>query len=88
MNLIQRFIVRQQLKYIQREVSMSGWKTKLAGIAGLLTGAGTAIHGFTAGDWGQVYQGWLIAVGGLTALGVGHKLDKVTLAVKAVLPNK
>ena len=88
MNILQRFIVRQQLLYIQKEVAMSGWKTKLAGIAGLLTGAGAAIHGFTTGDWAQVYQGWLIAVAGLGALGVGHKLDKVTQAVKAVLPDK
>ena len=88
MNFVQRWIVRQQLLYIQKEVAMSGWKTKLGGIAGILTGVGAGIQGFTTGDWAQVFQGWLIAVGGLTALGVGHKRDKMTAAVKAVLPEK
>ncbi len=88
MNFIARAIVRAKLKSFQREAMMSGWKTKLAGIAGILTGAGMAVQGFTANDWNAVFQGWLIAVAGMAALGIGHKLDKVTAAIKAVLPEK
>ena len=55
---------------------MTGWKTLTGGIAVILTGIATAIEGFNKGDWNQVAAGIALAGGGLTAIGVAHKIEK------------
>ena len=56
---------------------MSGWKTKLAGAGVILTGLGVIVAGIVAGELQQCVEGALVALGGLAALGLGHKVDKV-----------
>ncbi len=66
----------------RRVLKMSGWKTKTGGIAVILTGLATAIEGFNKGDWNQVAVGVAMMGGGLTALGVGHKIEKLMNGTK------
>jgi len=88
MNFIERFVGKQIVKRVAKEIEMSGWKTKLAGIAAILTGGGAALKAVLDGDFSGAWEGWLILVGGLTALGLGHKLDKLTGAVKSGPANQ
>ena len=83
MNFVERFIAKQAVQRIAKEIEVSGWKTRLAGIAAILTGGGAAMKAILDGDFSGAWEGWLILVGGLTALGLGHKLDKLTGAVKS-----
>jgi hypothetical protein len=39
-------------------------------------------------DFSGAWEGWLILIGGLTALGLGHKLDKLTATVKSAPANQ
>ena len=55
---------------------MTGWKTKVAAVAAMLTGAGLLIAGLLEGDGDQIKEGWTAIVGGLTILGIGHKIEK------------
>lgn len=63
---------------------LDGYKTKLAGVGAILLGLSTivtslgtgAIHGH------DLMNGGMIALGGLTALGVGGKLQKMIDAIK------
>ena len=55
---------------------MRGWKTKTAGVAAILGGAAMILNAVVTGEYENVEKGFMMAVGGLTALGLGHKLDK------------
>jgi len=63
---------------------MEGWKTKLGG--GLAIAAG--VFGFAVSFFGYQGLSWDVAIGliaaGFTAIGLGHKFDKVKQAVEAV----
>jgi hypothetical protein len=74
---------------------LDGSKTKVAGVAGLLTGAAgivgqlvpliekhdaAAFFNFAKGL--PTDQSWLMLVGGLATLGLGHKLEKAADAPK------
>ena len=63
---------------------MTGWKTRVAGLGLIFSGAGTvlsgiipALSGDLAGvDW-QTVQGGITMMGmGLAAIGLGHKVEK------------
>jgi len=83
MNFFERWVAKRAVKKLAKEIKMSGWKTKLAGFAAMLTGGGAALKAILDGDFSGAWEGWLIMVGGLTALGLGHKLDKLTAARNA-----
>ena len=55
---------------------MTGWKTWAAGIGGILSGAALIILSFTGDGSGSVTEGIALVVGGLAALGIGHKIEK------------
>lgn len=59
---------------------MTGWKTKTAGIAAILTGLGLVLKGITADvfDFDSIKQGVVAIIAGLAVLGIGHKLDKIS----------
>lgn len=57
---------------------MQGWKTKLAGIAGILTGVGMAISGLVNGEFDSVKEGVMLIIASLATIGIGHKVDKLT----------
>ena len=64
---------------------MQGWKTKLAGVSSILSGAGLVIGGLVSDagpDFGQVKSGMGMVIAGLGMLGIGHKLDKLTEALQ------
>lgn len=67
---------------------MNGWKTKAAGIGAILGGAALAISGLVGDkfDFESIKQGVAGIVAGLGMLGLGHKLDKNTAALKAAGP--
>ncbi len=69
---------------------MTGWKTKLAGAGVILTGIGVVIAGLLATpiDYSEVAKGVLTAFGGLAAIGLGHKLDKVRDVIQFFLTKK
>jgi len=87
MNFFERIIAKHIFTKIHQEVVMTGWKTKLGGIALILTGAGMIATGVANGNFDVVTQGLALAGGGLTALGLGHKIDKNTQAVKDQPPR-
>lgn len=49
---------------------MSGWKTWLAVIGGLITGASLIVNG-------KIQEGITMILGALALLGIGGKLDKL-----------
>lgn len=64
---------------------MSGWKTWVAGIGGILAGLGVVAAGVVHDggiDWTAVQNGGAAVLAGFGVLGLGHKLDKNTDAVK------
>jgi len=56
---------------------MKGWKTKAGGVGAILGGVALIIKAVIDGDWSQITTAWAGIVGGLTALGIGHKVDKI-----------
>ena len=63
---------------------MNGWKTYVAGAGAIATGLGIILAGVVAGFNGpQIVEGAIVLLGGLAALGLGHKAEKI----KAVLEN-
>lgn len=66
---------------------MTGWKTKVAGVGAILTGLGLALAGLAADPVNstQAIQGVLVVLGGLTALGLGHKVDKLRALFERLL---
>ena len=54
---------------------MTGWKTWAAGIGMVLTGLGMIASAITSGE-GTVTEGINVALMGLAALGIGHKVEK------------
>lgn len=62
---------------------MSGWKTKAAGIGPILLGLGMIMIGiveFIDGDplgSQKIKEGVIIFSGGLSAIGIGHKIEKL-----------
>ena len=60
---------------------MTGWKTKTGGIVIILTGLAAAIKGFNEGNWDEVAAGVAMIGGGLTAIGLGHKVEKAANGV-------
>lgn len=54
-------------------VAMKGWKT-WAGAAGLLVGA---VAGYATGHLDPT-AAWAMASAALTAVGLGHKIEKIT----------
>lgn len=71
----------------RRVLKMGGWKTKSGGIVVILTGLATAIQGFNDGDWDKVAVGIAMIGGGLTAIGLGAKLDKTKAAIEGTKPE-
>jgi hypothetical protein len=63
---------------------MGGWKTKLAGVGGILSGLAMVVASIVNSpfDFNNLWQGVLVIVGGLGLLGVGHKLQKLLEAIK------
>ncbi len=55
---------------------LDGYKTYAAGWAAMLSGAGMVIIGFLDQEWDRIINVWMMFLGGLTVIGVGHKLDK------------
>ena len=57
---------------------MSGWKTYLAGIGGILTGLGMIGAGLQAKpyDFDQIQNGAMAVFASLGVLGIGHKIEK------------
>ena len=86
MNWFQGMIAKQVLKKARREIEMNGWKTKTAGIGGILAGAGLVIAGLVGErfDFETIKQGVGAIIAGLGALGLGHKLDRLTSATKSI----
>ena len=84
MNFLEKLIAKQVAKRVRKEIEMNGWKTKTAGVGGILAGAGLVIAGLVGEkfDFELVKQGVGAIVAGLGALGLGHKLDKLTAAAK------
>ena len=63
---------------------MNGWKTYVAGAGAIATGLGIILAGVVAGfDVTQIVEGAIVLLGGLAAVGLGHKAEKI----KAVLEN-
>jgi len=86
-NFIERLVAKRIVKRIAKGIEMAGWKTKTAGIAAILSGGGTAISSIVNGDFSGAWQGWLLLVApARRGLGLGHKLDKLTGAVKSGPP--
>jgi hypothetical protein len=61
---------------------MTGWKTKVAGLAAICTGLGLVGSGLAAGDAERIVAGLITALGGLSVLGLGHKVDKLIDVLK------
>jgi len=57
---------------------MTGWKTKAGSLGIFLTGVVMIIEGVVADvvNPDKMYQGVMVCFGALTALGIGHKVEK------------
>lgn len=61
---------------------MTGWKTKIGAAGMALLGLGTMVVGavdFVNGDpagFDKIQSGFLMLTGSLTAVGIGHKIEK------------
>ena len=56
---------------------MTGWKSKLGGIGGILTGAAMIVSGVLDNfNLDTIQKGALILFGGFSVLGVAHKIEK------------
>lgn len=58
-----------------------GYKTKIAAVGLMLSGAGTIVAGLvdTAGvNWETVKTGGVLFMNGLGVFGIGHKIEKAT----------
>ncbi|MBW2178789.1 MAG: hypothetical protein JRG81_00210 [Deltaproteobacteria bacterium] len=57
---------------------MTGWKTKLGSGGVLCTGVAMIIAGFVGEPVNpdKMYQGAMVCFSALTALGIGHKVEK------------
>ncbi|NIQ92431.1 MAG: hypothetical protein GWN93_27000 [Deltaproteobacteria bacterium] len=64
--------------------SARGWKTYLGAIGAMLTGIGMIAKVVVESPFNpvEVLDGLLVFTGGLTVLGVGHKLQKLIEAIK------
>jgi len=74
---LRRWVLRQGFKKVSKEVEMQGWKSKLAAAAAMLTGAGLVLNAIVEANYGNAVAGLLVIIGGLSVLGLGHKLDKL-----------
>jgi hypothetical protein len=76
-------------------VVCDGYVTKIAAVAGILTGLGGLVNGLLAAyakhDPAALLayfqglpadQNWLMIIGGLAVFGIGRKVDKLMLAVR------
>lgn len=66
-------------------VSLEGWKTYLAGAMSILAGVVGLYFHIKQPDSPMALQpeaAWAMISGGLAVIGIGHKLDKNTAAVK------
>ena len=58
---------------------MTGWKTKLGGLALILSGLGLGLVGISEGfDMDKLVQAGAMIGAGFTALGIGHKIEKAS----------
>lgn len=66
------------------EKIMHGWKTKVAAVVLMLTGALAIAKEIADGtfNFDEISKGMVIIGNGLAALGIGHKLDKAADAAK------
>jgi hypothetical protein len=57
---------------------MTGWKSKLGGAGMIATGIGMVISGLLAQpmDGDMVFKGFAMVGGGITAIGIAHKIEK------------
>lgn len=83
LNWLEKLIVKRLVNSLAKEIEMRGWKTKLGGIAVILSGLAYAINGLLTNDFTAMLQGFAAAGGGLGAIGLGHKVDKNTEAIKS-----
>ena len=69
---------------------MQGWKTKVGGAGVILTGLGTVCAGVAADPMSMevIVTGLTIAFGGLGAMGLGHKADKLKAALEFFKSSK
>jgi ABC-type uncharacterized transport system permease subunit len=88
MKWLDKLIAQQILKRVRKEIEMNGWKTKIAGIGGILGGLAVAIGGIVGDkfNFDAIQQGIGAVLLGLGALGIGHKIDKNTAAVQSSQP--
>lgn len=58
---------------------MTGWKTKLGGLALIFSGLALGIVGVTEGfNMEKIAQGGALIGSGLAAWGIGHKIEKAS----------
>jgi hypothetical protein len=62
-------------------MDMTGWKTIVGSVGLILVGVGGVLQAVATGDWGTAKASLLTALGGLTALGIGHKVDKLIRSI-------
>lgn len=84
MNWYENLVAKHIAKKVRKEIEMNGWKTKTAGVGAVLAGAGLVIAGLVGEQFNfdLIKQGVGSIIGGLGALGLGHKLDKLISATK------
>lgn len=60
---------------------MTGWKSKLGGIGGILTGAAMIVAGVLDNlNIDTIIKGVLTVSGGFSVLGIAHKIEKAGAA--------
>lgn len=58
---------------------MSGWKTWAGSIGLALTGLGIIANAVSSGDYSNINEGLVLIAGAVTAVGLGHKIEKMGL---------
>ncbi len=58
---------------------MTGWKTWAGSIGLALTGLGIIANAVASGDYSNINQGLVLIAGAVTAVGIGHKIEKMGL---------
>lgn len=78
MNWIEEQIAKLALKRARRQLEMTGWKTKAAGVGAIASGVGLVIAGVVGEtfNFDTVKQGVAAIIAGLSILGIGHKIEK------------
>ena len=84
MNWYEKLVAKQIAKRVRKEIEMNGWKTKASGVGAILSGVALLISGLAGPtfNFDAIQQGALTVIAGLGVLGIGHKLSKLTDAVK------